>query len=129
MDTFFPKEPKPVKATVGALGVERTPKAPTSDAFINANPSAWRQRKAIDHKITFDTAQHVVGRPGEKTEKNVRQRELAAVFMGVHAKDAWRGVMQFDEFRQRISAVNPPLPLEAESGGLSDADVANIALA
>lgn len=43
------------------------------------------------------------------------------------AHEDWAGVLQFDVFRRRIYAINPPLRMDAESGlGFSDADVAGI---
>jgi predicted P-loop ATPase len=40
----------------------------------------------------------------------------------------WRGVLQWDEMRDNVLAVNPPTPLDAErqSAGLTDADVGRV---
>lgn len=35
---------------------------------------------------------------------------------------AWEGVLQYDEFRKRVYAVNPPMKMDAEKEGLSGAD-------
>lgn len=47
--------------------------------------------------------------------------------VGVFARHAdWDGVWQYDEFSDRIVAIDPPLSLDAETRGLTDADVADL---
>lgn len=42
------------------------------------------------------------------------------------SNEAWRGVLAFNEMTERITAVDPPLQLDAEEGSLSDLDVDRI---
>lgn len=66
--------------------------------------------------------------PGEGTcsaELGKLPSTEVAFLLSAHEK--WRGVLQYDLFRRRIWAVNPPLKLDAETGlGMSDNDIASI---
>lgn len=42
--------------------------------------------------------------------------------------EAWEGVLQHDQFRDRIRAVNPPFAMDAETTGLSKADAFDLLL-
>lgn len=79
-----------------------------------------RQVKNPQHVYTFT--------PGEGTcsaELDKLPSTEVAFLLSAHEK--WRGVLQYDTFRRRIWAVNPPLKLDAETGlGMSDKDIAHI---
>jgi len=72
--------------------------------------------------VTHETTS-LLGGPEQKTSK-LSLKALAEVFTGPAANPFWRGVFQWDEFNERIIAVNPLFRLDAENGGLSERDTA-----
>lgn len=84
----------------------------------------WRQRANPAHEYSFDLAASIAG--GSDKTNPASPKELAACFTGPGASPAWVGVFQYDTFRRRTIAVNPPLRLEAESTGLTERDLARI---
>lgn len=69
------------------------------------------------HEYTFEP-----GRTASATEiKKLPMNEVAFLLTNL---PEWSGVLQYDEFRKRIWAVDPPMRLDAEGlSGLSDRDV------
>jgi predicted P-loop ATPase len=102
-----PAGPAPVTMLVPADG------GPVSD---------WRQRPDPNHVYSFFCAVDVHG--PEPTSAAATLRKLTSIFAGPAATPEWRGVFQFDAFKHRIVAVNPPLRLEGETaGGITNADI------
>ena len=86
----------------------------------NEKGAGVRRVKDVKHSYTFV--------PGENAAsldlKKISTSEVAFILA---AFEEWAGVLQYDTFRRRIFAVNPPLRLDAEGGrGFSDADIAGI---
>lgn len=71
------------------------------------------------HEYTF-----VPGMRSTTVKKPVKTTINDAVWMLSTAP--WAGVLRFDEFSKQVVAVGPPLKLEAETGRLSDEDLAAI---
>lgn len=89
-----------------------SPKQKTTAAPRTA--SAGRRVKDPNHRYTVNAGD----RPnGEKT--NITRTKAAAEIV---AHDAWEGVLQFNELALHIEAVNPPIKLDAEEGGLTKQD-------
>lgn len=84
----------------------------------------WRKRSQPGHEYEFDLAHSVSG--GSSATQPYGPKDLASVFTGPASNPHWTGVWQFDKFRRRIVAVNPPLPLDAETIGLTNADKAKV---
>jgi hypothetical protein len=80
----------------------------------------WRKRGNSFATYGFDMAASVAG--GSDKLVPYSAKELAALFTGPAAAPDWVGVWQFDLFRRRTVAVNPPLPLDAETIGLTESD-------
>jgi len=94
-------------------------------------PGSWRRRPVTDpcdvpHAYTFNAAAEVNG--GAMKETRATDRELAGAFTGPSAHPDWCGVWAWDEFRERLVAINPPMRLDAETRGLSENDLAEIKL-
>ncbi len=51
---------------------------------------------------------------------------LANALSILRSNPSWDGVLQYDAFRDRVLAVDPPIPLDAETTGFSDGDVVAI---
>jgi hypothetical protein len=97
---------------------------PPPKPMVMAGPvGAWRQKRNPDHKYSFHMAQDIAG---SGKENMISQRELTASMCGPGANPDWVGVWQHDLFTDRLIAVNPPLPLHAETTGLNSFDLANI---
>lgn len=84
----------------------------------------WRRRPDPSHAYGFDMPAEVAGSFAQQVPYGAK--ELAAVFAGPHASPEWRGVWQYDIFRRRVIAVNPPFRLDAETIGVSARDVAKM---
>ncbi len=79
-------------------------------------------KSAAGPAYSFDVAIDVGGGTGEMTA--ISARDVFTAFLS----GEWRGVWQKDEFKDRIVAVNPPLRLDAETVGITPADLGNIGL-
>lgn len=101
--TFDPSALAPAVTTVRAAPVEE-----------------WRRRPNPDHVYGFDVGVSVAG--GNMKTIPGGAKEIGAVFAGPAAAVDWVGVWQYDTFRGRIVAVCPPMPLDAETKGLTRAD-------
>lgn len=108
-------------ATLSGWGA--TPGGPA--ATVNPD-DPWRRRAQPDHAYTFDVAMDLNG--GSGAQAPATQRQIAGALCGPGAHPQWRGVWQYDEFRNRILAVNPPMRLDAETKGLTPTDVSRVAL-
>ena len=84
----------------------------------------WRQRSNPDHQYTEDLSALCAGALQKTT--TLGPKELGATFSGPGAPPPWTGVWQYDEFRRRVVAVNPPFQLDAEKSGLSRRDLASV---
>ncbi|HEY2510581.1 MAG TPA: VapE domain-containing protein [Polyangiaceae bacterium] len=63
--------------------------------------------------------------PGDMPPGDTKKTTLGKVIAELSHAQEWSGVLQFDEFAERVIAVNPPLRLDAENelgAGLSDSD-------
>jgi len=96
--------------------------APVASEVLAPLPvGEWRRRARPDHAYSFDIGLQVAGGANAK-ENQAGARELGSVFAGQAAAPGWVGVWQYDTFAGRIVAVNPPMPLDAETQGLTRAD-------
>ena len=69
----------------------------------------------------------VPGRDVLKTTDEPKAALLVDVANKLATHPAWEGCLQWDEFRGRVVAVDPPLKMDAESGGrISDDDINNV---
>lgn len=85
----------------------------------------YRQRTDTNHRYTFDLKVELAG--GADKQFTVSAGKLAGIWTGPGAAPEWLGVFQWDTFRRRVYAVNPPLPLDAETRiGLSEGDLCRI---
>lgn len=76
-----------------------------------------RRVKDPDHSYTFTPGVQ----PAASEMKKVVSSELAFIFS---TNEQWRGVLQYDAFRHRVWAINPPLKMDAEGArGMSDRDI------
>lgn len=82
-----------------------------------------RQRPDPNHRYTIDVYANSGG--SEKTIP-IEIREASAVLTNL--RDEWRGVWQWDEFAERIIAINPPFRLDAETKGFTDDDALKVQL-
>lgn len=92
---------------------------------VSAGSAAWRNMPNPEHAYTFDLALEA-GSGSSNAGAPFSQRELIAGMTGPGASEAWRGVWQYDEFRHKLIAVNPPLSLDAEDKGLTETDVIKV---
>jgi hypothetical protein len=84
----------------------------------------YRQVRNPDHVYTFESGVELQGGDVSRETTQIDERVLATAFVGPYAPEAWRGVFQYDEFADKIIAVNPPTRLDAElSKGMSDNDL------
>lgn len=64
---------------------------------------------------------------GDMPTQEITLIDTAAAVGHLKTHAHWVGVLQYDVFAQRVHAVNPPIPLDAEGpGGLSNADIGRI---
>lgn len=70
------------------------------------------------HEYTFH--------PGMRGSNETRKATFGEIVQDLTDHVEWAGVLQFDTFRNRIVAIDPPMPLDAETSGLTDADVQRI---
>jgi hypothetical protein len=82
---------------------------------------SWRRPASAPRSPNrFDLSVSVAGGVGKMYPYDAKQ--LAGVFTGPSASPDWVGVWQCDTFRKRTIAVDPPLPLDAETIGLTESD-------
>ena len=79
-------------------------------------PTEQRRQPDPKHEYSFRPGDHV----DSEDTKAVSIGELTS---DLHHHVDWDGVWAYDEFRDLCVAVNPPLPLTAETAGLTDYDV------
>jgi virulence-associated protein E/bifunctional DNA primase/polymerase-like protein len=84
----------------------------------------WRQIKDPKHVHSEDLATSCAG--GASKSRPITPKELAAILTGPAAVPPWRGVWQYDVFRRRVTAVNPPFRLDAETMGISRRDMSRM---
>jgi hypothetical protein len=100
--------------------------APTAIAPGTVDAASWRRKHDPAHAYTFDSAVDVHG--GSDKESRIGDKELVRIFIGAAASPEWCGVWQWDTFNERVVAVDPPMRLDAETRGLSKADVGEVKL-
>lgn len=66
--------------------------------------------------------------PGMRSSAPLEKVSVSDVVGDLYEHVAWAGVLQFDTFRDRVIAIDPPVKLDAEADGLSDNDVQLIRL-
>lgn len=81
----------------------------------------WRQRPNPAHQYAVDMVE-LVAEP-EMKQQACSDKYVASLLSGPAASPFWRGVWQYDEFRRRVRAVNPPFRLDAEGPGVTEADL------
>lgn len=107
----------PLHASAGVVhGAEEFPSFPES--------KAWLQRADPHHKYSCDLASMCAG--ALQKSMILGPKELTGAFAGPGAPPPWVGVWQYDTFRRRVQAVNPPFALDAETAGISRRDLASI---
>ncbi len=99
--------------------------APDGVTLRDAN-EPWRKRPDPSHEYSIQLAIDVSGGINKMIPHS--QKEIAAAIMGPGAHPIWRGVWQYDRFRRRNIAVNPPFSLDAETIGLTEDDLYKIQL-
>jgi predicted P-loop ATPase len=60
--------------------------------------------------------------PGDRPNGEKNKISFASATADLVTHQEWAGVMQWDEFHRKPYAINPPVRLDAERGGLSDED-------
>jgi hypothetical protein len=92
-----------------------------------AKPAAVRERAETSERRRPDPAHEYTHLPGHNTASSERKKvPLTDAIGALCTHPDWSGVLQFDEFRRRPLAVNPPLRMALESTGLTNADVAGV---
>lgn len=97
--------------------------AALSAAIVLRSPKPERRRPNPGHTYTWAPGDFQSS--GGRGKAKLAPDEVANILL---ADAAWEGVLQFDAFRRRIRAVNPPFSMEAERGALTEADVFNTIL-
>lgn len=100
--------------------------SPVTSTFVNLPPMLASdvlvipRQSVAEHRYSFA--------PGTKPPPTTLRKLISGeVAFGLTNDQPWRGVLQFNEFTQRVIAVNPPLKLDAETTrGFSDDDVDHI---
>jgi predicted P-loop ATPase len=112
----------------GMLGPEwgsepRSASPPKVPGVVELGP--WRRTYDPAHEYSFDVAT-CGSRSGELAPCS--QQDAVSSLVGPSAAPEWCGVWQYDEFAERIFAVNPPLKLDAEknTGNATEHDLAVI---
>ncbi len=111
------------KGTAPIEGRDAPSELPSFAGLLGKGAVATTERRGHDpkHEYTFKLGDCV---NAEKLDGMTSAR--AATIL--KDNEDWAGVLQFDEFRGRIVAVDPPMPLKAEDPnvGLQDSDVRDI---
>ncbi len=94
-------------------------KAPPAATLGSAGAGSTRMLPAPGHKYSFT--------PGDRPNGDKKKISFANAIADLVTHQEWAGVLQWDEFRKKPVAVNPPVKLDAEVGGLSDEDGNSIA--
>src|ERR1700682_4071828 len=95
--------------------------APSIPKSAGQSPGEGRRKKDPSWEYTFDMARDI--QRCAVAANPCSQAILAGTFTGPAASEHWAGVWQYDMFRRRIVAVNPPMRLDAETVGLTTADL------
>jgi predicted P-loop ATPase len=61
--------------------------------------------------------------PGMRSNAEMHKVSISEVVGDLYEHVDWAGVLQFDTFRDRVVAIDPPMKMDAETAGLSDNDV------
>lgn len=77
-------------------------------------PKTDRRSPRLEHRYTF--------MPGDQPNGEKEELSLGKVVAKLVSHPDWIGVLQYDEFLDKIKAVNPPMQLDAERDTLSDED-------
>lgn len=102
------------------VGAESDERADTAENSPPRDLSLDRKAHDPDHRYSFYPGD-LSGFDGATILRPDR------VVADLYRHNQWDGVLQYDEFADRIHAVDPPLQLDAEDdGGLSDRDVERI---
>ncbi len=93
-----------------------------------AKPPALRERaKEVPDRQRPDPGHQYTHVPGHNAALSERKKvALTDAIQTLSTHPDWSGVLQYDEFRRRPVAVNPPLRMDLETIGFSDVDVTNI---
>ncbi len=75
-----------------------------------------RRTKGLNHQYTFEVGEASNGKAYKATMSEV-------VSHLIYASEEWAGVLQYDEFGDKIVAVDPPLKLDAEKTMISNSDI------
>ena len=105
-------------------GLAPFPVAPAEGPQPPKVPGSWRRAANPGHEYSFDLATQAAGGSGNKT--TLGAQGTTSSMTGEGASPDWVGVWQYNDFSERIIAVCPPLRLDAETKGLTKADVCNI---
>lgn len=101
-------------------------------------PEGWAARLAAGPveklpKVSGDVPRRVTNEAHEYAhhtfdapDSDPRKIHLNTAILTLCRNDEWAGVWQYDVFSQRVFAVNPPMPLDAEKGTLTPRDLAAI---
>lgn len=91
------------------------PPTPDMDQFEPV-PIAPRKKKSTTHQYSLDIgAMPTTDKPGAV--------DIATAINMLLTSEDWAGVLQLDEFRNEISAVDPPIRMDAEKGEFSEQDI------
>jgi predicted P-loop ATPase len=88
------------------------------DQLIKREPPTVRKTPKADHLYTFD-----IGTPPSPQRVPICFSDVANVLL---TDPEWEGVWQYDTFRGRVLAVDPPMDLDAEVKGLTESDGAKV---
>lgn len=88
-------------------------------------PGAPLVRRMTDpsHEYGFVPGLTERGYGDKEIEKDTPLISIASLLT---THENWAGALQWDVFKERLVAVNPPLKMDAEKSGLSDADIAHV---
>lgn len=92
------------------------PKPENVDACWRIN----RKRPDPSHRYTYTIGSVPMGKSQKATS--------AMVANVLQNHEDWAGVFQYDEFRHKVIAVDPPMPLDAENKGFTKADSTKVGL-
>jgi hypothetical protein len=97
--------------------------APLERDMAKKPPGAVARRVADDGN---DETHEYVHRPLDAPDSDPRKIHLNTAVLTLCRHDDWAGVWQYDVFRQKVYAVKPPMPLDAQGGALTPRDLAVI---
>lgn len=76
------------------------------------------REKDLEHTYSFQV--------GARSKEETRKASFGEIASDLLDHVDWAGVWVFDAFRSQVFAINPPMKLDAETEGLSDADVQRV---